>query len=239
MLIGKIIKANKGSFLYILFLFILTISSSSTLLYLCYKYESSIKAFSFSDWLLVFVVLNFAMSLSLCSTTVAAVLFGYFLGWTYLPAYIIIYLTATVTGNLFAKWIDKGKFIDTIKSFGSTDRYLEAIEEDQLGLIILARISPVFPFSIMNVFLAAADFRLGKILAGSLIGMLPRTVISFWLGSQFQELRKLIDEGFENNIMNIFVIALIIISLIGLYIFINNIIKKASSRMIKGDVPKK
>jgi uncharacterized membrane protein YdjX (TVP38/TMEM64 family) len=230
MLVGKIIRANKGSFIYILFLLILTISSSSTLLYLCYTYESSIKAFSFTDLLLVFVVLNFAMSLSLCSTTVAAILFGYFLGWSYFPAYILIYLTATITGNLFAKWIDKGKFIETLKSFGSTEKYLEAIEEDQLGLIILARISPVFPFSIMNVFLAAADFRIKKILIGSLIGMLPRTAISFWLGAQFQELKKLMEEGFHNNLMNIIVACLIIISIIGLYIFINKIIKKQARK---------
>jgi uncharacterized membrane protein YdjX (TVP38/TMEM64 family) len=233
MLVGKILKENKGSFFYILFLLTLSISSSSTLLYLCYTYESTIKAFSLADLLLVFVALNFAMALSLCSTTVAAILFGYFLGWAYFPAYILLYLASTVTGNAFAKWIDKGKFIETIKSFGSTDRYLEAIEEDQLGLIILARISPVFPFSIMNVFLAAADFRIGKILIGSLIGMLPRTALSFWIGVQIQELKKIIEGGFDNNIMNIVVTALVLISLVGLYIFINKIIKKASSRMMK------
>jgi len=68
--------------------------------------------------------------------------------------------------------------------------------------------------------------------------MLPRTVLSFWLGSQFQELKKLVDEGIQNNMMNIFVIALIILSLIGLYLFINNVIKKASSKMITNEKDK-
>jgi uncharacterized membrane protein YdjX (TVP38/TMEM64 family) len=228
----KILKANRRTFLYILTLFLLTVTFSSSLLYVSYKYERAILSFTYLQWLLVFVALNFAMSLSLTSTTIAALLCGYFLGWSALIIYIIVYLLATITGNIIAKQIDKGSFIETLKNIGSTQRYLFAIEEEQFGLIVLARISPIFPFAIMNVFLAAVDFRIGKILLGSLVGMLPRTVICFWIGSQFHQLRLLIDQGMDDNLLQISMIVLVLVSLIGFYVYINQILKKVGKKYL-------
>lgn len=230
MLILKILRENKQSFLYIIILLISAIAFSSSLIYLSYKYELLIKSFSFYDWILIFVGLSLAMAFSLTSTTVAALLCGYFLGWPSLIFYILAYLMATIIGNFIAHKIDKGNFLETLKKVESIDKYLTVIDKDQLPLIILARLSPIFPFSIMNVFLAATEFKLDKILIGSLAGMLPRTIISFWIGTQFSQLRSLLSEGLNNNVLEITVILLIIFSLLGLYIYITRLIKKVGKR---------
>lgn len=232
MIFLKILKENKQSIAYITILLISTITFSSSLIYLSYKYEALILGFSNLEWIFLFIALSLGMALSLTSTTIAALLCGYFLGWVALIYYIIAYLFATVIGNFIAQRIDKGRFLESLQKIPETNKYINAIEKDQLPLIIIARLSPIFPFSIMNVFLAASEFKLNKILIGSLIGMVPRTVISFWIGSQFSHLRSLLTEGVNNNLFEISLIGLVIVSLVGLYIYINRVMKKLGKRLL-------
>jgi uncharacterized membrane protein YdjX (TVP38/TMEM64 family) len=65
-----------------------------------------------------------------------------------------------------------------------------------VGLVALLRFPPTSPFAFTNMLLAATGVRFWPMIAGSLVGMLPRTALAAWFGAQgaatgAQDLREL------------------------------------------------
>lgn len=58
-----------------------------------------------------------------------------------------------------------------------------AVERQGFTLVLLLRLSPVFPFSVLNYALSLTRVSLGSYVAASAIGMLPATVLYVYLGS--------------------------------------------------------
>jgi uncharacterized membrane protein YdjX (TVP38/TMEM64 family) len=58
-----------------------------------------------------------------------------------------------------------------------------AIEHQGLKIVLLLRLSPVFPFSLLNYALGLTGVRLRDYVLGSFLGMLPGTVLYVYLGS--------------------------------------------------------
>jgi len=58
-----------------------------------------------------------------------------------------------------------------------------AIGEDGFKLVLLLRLSPVFPFNVLNYALALTRVRLRDYVLASAIGMFPATVLFVYLGS--------------------------------------------------------
>ena len=52
------------------------------------------------------------------------------------------------------------------------------------GIVALLRFSPNSPFAITNLVFAGSGVRFAPMLVGSIIGMLPRTVVAVWIGAE-------------------------------------------------------
>jgi uncharacterized membrane protein YdjX (TVP38/TMEM64 family) len=59
----------------------------------------------------------------------------------------------------------------------------EAIGDSGFKIVLLLRLSPLFPFSLLNYALGLTRVRLRDYVAGSALGMLPGTVLYVYLGS--------------------------------------------------------
>ena len=53
-----------------------------------------------------------------------------------------------------------------------------------MGIVALLRFPPTSPFAFTNLVLAASGVRFLHMLVGSIVGMLPRTVLAVWIGAQ-------------------------------------------------------
>ncbi len=210
----------------------LTVSSFMTVYAL--QYEEQIAAFGTLAWALYFIGSCFSMALALTPTTFIATLSGYFLGMGAAPFVILAYIIASFLGYQLTHLVDNGHFIETIRGLPGgrgekAFRFLEGIKNNQFGLTVMARISPVLPFALMNVMLPIAGIRLREFLLAGTLGMLPRTLFFIWLGSQAQELRTLIEEGSGGTSQIIFIL-LLIISVLGLLYYGQRILKKYVSQ---------
>lgn len=58
-----------------------------------------------------------------------------------------------------------------------------AVEREGLKLVLLLRLSPVFPFNALNYALSLTRISLGQYVLGSAVGMLPGTALYVYLGS--------------------------------------------------------
>jgi pyruvate/2-oxoglutarate dehydrogenase complex dihydrolipoamide dehydrogenase (E3) component/uncharacterized membrane protein YdjX (TVP38/TMEM64 family) len=72
--------------------------------------------------------------------------------------------------------------------FAAIDR---AVGREGLKIVLLTRLSPAFPFSLLNYAYGLTQVRFADYVIGSLVGMIPGTVMYVYLGSLFTSLSEL------------------------------------------------
>jgi uncharacterized membrane protein YdjX (TVP38/TMEM64 family) len=85
--------------------------------------------------------------------------------------------------TLLRGWIEKR--IAAYPRFQAIDR---AVGKEGFKIVLLLRLSPVFPFNLLNYALGLTDIRLGQYVLASWVGMLPGTLVYVYLGSALKSL---------------------------------------------------
>lgn len=113
-------------------------------------------------------------------TLVAGAVFGLWIG-------AITVITGANLGALCAFLLAKTIWHQKVQNwakespkFSALDR---AIAHNGFKMVLLTRLSPVFPFTLLNYFLGLTSVHTGAYLVGNLIGMLPATFLYVYLGS--------------------------------------------------------
>jgi uncharacterized membrane protein YdjX (TVP38/TMEM64 family) len=70
-----------------------------------------------------------------------------------------------------------------------------AIARQGLRILVLVRLSPIFPYSLVNYLFGLTRLRVGSYVAGSWLGMLPGTFLYVYLGSTVEDLTQLAAGG--------------------------------------------
>jgi uncharacterized membrane protein YdjX (TVP38/TMEM64 family) len=161
------------------------------------------------------------MGLALTPTTFVALVSGYFLGLPALAGVIASYTGASLIGFQLTRTVDQGQLINSIYGWLGDERakrlrqLLSGIADHQFGVIVMARLSPLLPFALMNVVLPVTGVRLVPFLVAGTLGMLPRTTFFVWLGSEAKTLRILVEEGGDGLLPRLLLIGLLVVSLVG------------------------
>ena len=145
---------------------------------------ASLFAFTFAATLLV--------GLAFLPSYILAVLCGWIFG---LLQGTVVCITGILLASLLGYWISNFLISDKIlERLKKTERYntLEDNLKDSkftlITLIFLMRLSPLFPFALTNFLLASFKIKVKEFTAGTFVGMLPRTVVSVFIGSQLTKL---------------------------------------------------
>lgn len=158
--------------------------STLALTFVALEHEDWIRTFSLFPWILFFFVSIFSMGLAITPTTFISLLCGYFLGLQAIIPVILSYQMASLVGYGLAQKLDHDT-LDWVKfKFPKSAPIFSNVKKRQWMTTFLARISPALPFGLMNVVLSVSGVRIGPFFFGGLVGMLPRTVLFVWLGSQ-------------------------------------------------------
>lgn len=198
---------------------------SSSVSYWVITHEQEIQYFTFQNWVIVFIIACFTMAFALTPTTFVALLSGYFLAWQAFIPVAITYWVASFLGFKTAQMIDGGRFLKILSEKPKVKQVLENLQKDEFKIILLARLSPVLPFAVTNVLFSFSGTKLRNFLTAGFLGMLPRTILSIWIGTQAQEIRKLIEHPSEGNLTQFLILGLIGGSILGLGYFIKKAIK--------------
>jgi uncharacterized membrane protein YdjX (TVP38/TMEM64 family) len=220
-------KKNTFTILYTFFLGLMPLLASSSLSYWIITHEQEVHLFSTQAWCIAYLLACFSMAFALTPTTFIALLSGYFLAWKALIPLALSYWIASYLGYKITQLIDGGKFLNILSEKPKVKQILANLQKDEFKIILLARLSPVLPFAVTNVLFSFSGTKLKNFLSAGFIGMLPRTILSVWLGTQAQEIRKLIEHPSQGSIAQFFILGLIIFSLLGLGYFIKKAVKFA------------
>ncbi len=206
-----------------------------TLLPLLISVESSYLVYNFTEillnqsWIFIFLIytgMGFAMGLAIIPTTMVSILSGYLFGLNSLPLLIFSYLLASLIGFLLGKIIQPTSIKTLIQKKKNISLVNNSIETEPFKWIFFMRLSPVLPFALSNAYLSLLKIPFKYFISGSALGMLPRTIIAIWTGSEIQNLSMIIEGKIEANIQNYLSLGFLIISIIGFYFLIQKRINK-------------
>lgn len=130
-------------------------------------------------FMLVYIIATVAFLPGSVLTLSGGAIFGLFGGTLYVFIGATIGATlAFLVGRYLARdWISKK--IDGNEKFAAIDR---AIGKEGLKIVLLTRLSPIFPFNLLNYGLGITGVSLKDYVLGS-IGMLPGTIMYVYFGS--------------------------------------------------------
>lgn len=154
----------------------------------------------------------------------AGFLFGVLLGTVVVSIGSTLGATAAfLVGRTFAReWV--ASKVKANPRFGAIDR---AVGRQGFKIVFLTRLSPVFPFNLLNYAYGITDVRLRDYFLASWIGMLPGTVMYVYLGSAAQNLAALVAGRVEGGMARQVLFAVGLLATIAVTVYVTRLARRA------------
>lgn len=142
---------------------------------------------------IVFIIAYVAATVLMLPGSILTVAAGYVFGVLYGTALVSI---SSVLGATAAFLVGRSLGRGWVREKIGADARLAAIDQatEKRGFLVmlLLRLSPIFPFNVMNYLMSLTGMSLKNFVAGSWLGMLPGTVLYVYLGSAASDLTALL-----------------------------------------------
>ncbi len=212
---------NKYSFPLIssIFLTAIPLFFSSLLTLSVITHETTISAFSWQNWAFITLACCITSTFAFTPPTFLALVFGYFLGWNAPLPIFILNMGAIFFVNVITKRFNQNNFLTYFADNQNVTNILRNIKKQELKFIFFTKLSPVLPFALTNFVFALSGAKLRNIFLGGFLGMIPRTLLAIWTGTQAKEIKRLLENPNEGNLQKILLILLVIVSVGGILYF--------------------
>ena len=147
-----------------------------------------------------FVVIYIFIVLLILPASWLSIAAGYLYG-TYLGSLIVFisaFIGASISFFISKRFLSK-KVLDMIKKYPKLSLLENIIQKGGLKLIVLTRLSPLFPFSILNYFYGLNNITY-KDFSISLICIIPGTFLYCSVGSLLNDLSDIVNLKLSNNL---------------------------------------
>jgi uncharacterized membrane protein YdjX (TVP38/TMEM64 family) len=132
----------------------------------------------------VFTLVYAGASVLLVPTTLLAPGLGFTLGfWGGTVVSVVGSVLGTAANYLIARFVGRGWFGHKVASSHRYRAVEIACRTRGFQIVLLTRLTPVFPSNIMSYFYGVTSVTLGSLLAATAIGMLPRIMVCTTLGA--------------------------------------------------------
>ncbi|MBU1820874.1 MAG: VTT domain-containing protein [Bacteroidetes bacterium] len=198
-------------------MFVMPLLTSSLLTAWAIGYEAWWAALSLENWIFLTIALALASSLAMVPPGYLALVYGYFLGWIGLPLIILLNMAAIGLVYGLGKKLIPPAFLGQLQeAYPAAAKVLLRFHENPVRLIFFTKLSPVLPFAVTNLLFALAGARLPQMLLGGALGMVPRTILSLWIGTKAKEIKYLLENPNEDPSTQLLIVALVLFSTLGI-----------------------
>ncbi|KUG06649.1 TVP38/TMEM64 family protein [Solirubrum puertoriconensis] len=226
-ILRELLRTNFSTLFSMGLLVALPVVGSSSLSWVLYQNQQLLQHLTAWQILLYFAIIAFTMAFALTPTTFVALVTGFYLGWWGFPGMVLSYMLAAMVGYTVASSLDHGKMMRFLHHFPKADAVMQELKNESWQLILLTRISPVLPFALMTFVLTVMRVDKKRFLSASVVGMLPRSMFFYWLGTKAQDVFALIRDPDSGTAGKLLVVGLIAISVFGLYWLFDRALKRA------------
>lgn len=136
-----------------------------------------------------------ALALALLPSLVMAALAGALFGFSGLIPAVASYLLACCAAFEVVRRYLQPAVQAAVQRSPRARAIQEKLQEADLRIIILSRLSPALPFSVMNILLGVSPLSRSTYVWGSFLGMLPRTAVAVAAGAGAQAALAALSEG--------------------------------------------
>ncbi|MEK6546749.1 MAG: VTT domain-containing protein [Bacteroidota bacterium] len=204
--------------LYLIWMGALPLLSSLLLGYFALANPSFFTSFTGIETILFWLLAILIMGLAFCPTTFFAMFTGYVWGWSGLMPLFIAYAIASLLGYGLAKKMKGDALVELIRTKFKAADFLSNVQAQSVAWVFLARLSPIFPFAITNALMAFLGVPLRQFFVGGTLGMLPRTLIALWTGTQAASWANLLNHPEMLRWQDIASLGMLVISVVGMFI---------------------
>jgi uncharacterized membrane protein YdjX (TVP38/TMEM64 family) len=172
----------------------------------------------------IYIIATLAFLPASILTLGAGVIFGVIWGSLYVFVGATLgAVAAFLVGRYLAKtWVTEK--ISSHKKFASIDK---AVSKEGLKIVLLTRLSPLFPFNLLNYALGITSVSFLDYFIGS-VGMIPGTIMYVYIGSLAGDIALVGSKNQSSNIILHWVIQIIgFIATIAVTVYVTKIAKKA------------
>jgi len=226
----ELFQKNFSTLLTMGLLVLVPLVGSSSLVLVLSRHQDLLLHLTPLQMLLYFMLMGLTMAVALTNSTFVVIVTGYFLGWAGLPGMIASYALAATLGYELARRLDQDKLRGFLHRFPKADAVLAELQNQSWQLILLTRLSPVLPFALMTFVLAIVGVPRRRFLAASVLGMLPRSLFFYWLGTKAQNVLALLRDPDEGTLSKLVLVGLVAASLFGLYVVFNRALQRVLRR---------
>lgn len=181
-IIKKLLSKAGRSVLLLLYLGVMPTLCGGAIAAFALGHQEVLKSLPPSDILFINLLFAIVLALGWMPTTFFSLLSGYLWGWTCVPYVCASYILASILGYYGSLALDNGKLVAALGERFPIQKTITRIRDAGFWLTVFCRLSPVFPFAIMNAVFAMVRYPIGIFAGGGLIGMLPRTMFAIYLG---------------------------------------------------------
>nr|WP_197705464.1 TVP38/TMEM64 family protein [Dolichospermum compactum] len=172
----------------------------------------------------IYIIATLAFLPAAILTLGAGIIFGVIWGSLY------VFIGATlgaVAAFLVGRYLARGwvkEKISRYKKFAIIDK---AVSKEGLKIVLLTRLSPLFPFNLLNYALGVTSVSFKDYLLGS-VGMIPGTIMYVYIGYLAGDLALIANKNQPSNMILHWVIQIIgFIATIAVTVYVTKIAKKA------------
>lgn len=220
------VNAHKYSGVVSFVLFtLLPLVCTSVLTFYLFQNQGLFTHFTVGQWSLFSIVLTILCALAICPPTFLAIVMGFFLGWVAFIPLIIINLAAILLIYIMVRILDFSWVENYLQRNPKINKVLIQIKKEELKFIFFTKLSPLFPFALTNLIFAVSGASLKNIVLGGFLGMIPRTLLAVYVGTEARELQYLIENPNEGTLSQIIIMGLILISVAGMYLILKKAVK--------------
>ncbi|MCR5888774.1 VTT domain-containing protein [Hymenobacter sp. J193] len=229
----ELFHQNKSTLALLLLLALLPLLGDSALAWVLHHNRELLAQPTAWEMLLYFGVVAIAMTLALTHTTVVVLITAFYFNWAGFPGMLLTYMLAALFGHMLATSLDKGKLIRLLERFPKAHAVMHELRGDSWRLVLLTRLSPVLPFALITFILAVVGVPRRQFLTASVVGMLPRTLFFYWLGTKAQDVLLLIQDPDTGTLGKVLVALLLAVSAFGLYYLFTRALKRVLQKGVE------
>ena len=182
----------------------------------------------------VYVVATVAMVPGTILTVGSGFVFGVVLGSVTVSAASTVGATlAFLIGRTLARgWVQK--IAASNPRFGAVDR---AVRDSGFRIVLLTRLSPVFPFNVLNYLFSVTSVRLRDYVVASWIGMLPGTVMYVYFGTAFKSLAEVVSGDVQGGAAQKVLLGVGLAVTVAVTVYVTRVARRAIREYVDAEPP--
>jgi len=182
----------------------------------------------------VYVVATVAMVPGTILTVGAGFVFGVTVGTVTVSIASTLGATlAFVIGRTFARaWVQK--IAAGNPRFGAVDR---AVKDSGFKIVLLTRLSPIFPFNVLNYLFSLTSVSLRDYVVASWIGMLPGTVMYVYFGTAVKSLADVVSGNVEGGSAQKVLLGVGLVVTVAVTVYVTRVARRAIREHVDDESP--